>query len=875
MDAADIRKSLFYLSYAVTAILVLLYLSGYTIGYNPLTYYVPSSTVQLFAILFVMAIWFVFVVLGKRGLGDDTRNSTSMTATATLLLFVYFSTLISFIYLQASVSKYYVLMFLISLVPLYTIQDFRRRDKNKKKKLRRRVRRNTLKDIVVFLTVGITGYLIVTGTLDLLYLSLSVLVLSVMAIAGRSLSYSRNSYTSLRIVLPYVVAYLIFEYYTLSAVIDRNGIVLLGIVTFAVLVVTAFLAFFRRRKGVYGLSMLLLFIFGALGILNIITYYKSYPMTLLVLLTAVAWILSLSGRSTIEDDRNIGNSFKLSSSSAYYYGPVLLVALFGYFRYFQFPVFDEKSISYSLSWLTSTFSTTLHYAVTQTLGITSILLLGLAAVAVVVGSKRMNAVLYVVLILLFIEGLAAIVSVKIPGVWDIPQLYSNLIVTVVTVLVFYEPSFRFMRSYSSRISRRFSISYQVGTARYLRGRFDVDTTVDKKKNKDYLGAGGFAYVFKGRDILTSQDVVIKVPRVFDEESKTDKEKKAHLQESIRQLYAESKILSQVDYPGIVRLVDYFKEGDQHYLVEEYADGKNMSHILGDNVRNGTPLDEPTTIKVALSLLFSLNYLHLHEIYHRDLNPGNIVLSKAGPKIIDFGTSKNLSLRVSTAFFTHSQRIGVPCYHPPELDLEDRILISPSYDTYSVGALICSMLSGKFLDNTEMKKNYGYEFITDEYLQKEIRPIASDWFYRVISKTLSYKTEDRYQSAFEMIADIMGISGTFLVSDAGHIYPLERESRYDIVLDSGLNPPELGANLIRTRRIGLYDDGKNSQSPVGQIGYVKSDNMFRMKAAGRKSFYMKALGAYPEKRAEIVLVPRLIYSFRQDLRNGSFSFYTVR
>lgn len=875
MDAADIRKLLFYVSFMVLTALVLLFISGYSIGYNPLTAYFPLSTVELGAILFVLAVWLVLVMLGKKGLGKDSKKDTSRTSTATLLFFVYFSTMFSIVYLQNTVSRYYLLIFLVSLIPLYTFQDFTRDRRPEIRKRRAAITRNYGQDVAVFAAIALTGAMIYSGTFTILYASISVLVLTLLTAAGRRVRYSVTSYTSVRIVLPYATAYLLFEFYTLYDVLDSNGILLLAILTFAALVLIAVLVIFRKRKWIYQAGMLLLFLISSLGIVNQINYYNSYPASLMVLLTVLAWFISLSGSETLEDMRNIGNSFKMLRWSAIYFVPVVLISIFGFLRLFGYPVLLSYPQLLNPSWYSASAVNTINYAIFNVRGLTSLLLLSLIAVAIVVGSKKMNSIIYVSLVLMFVVGFYFIVSVKVPGIWNVPNLYVNLIVAIATIAVFYEPSFRFARSYSTKISRKFSLSYQVGTAKYLRGRFDVDTTVDKKKNKDYLGAGGFAYVFRGRDILTNHDVVIKMPRVFDEESKTERERKAHLQESIRQLYAESRILSQINYPGIVHLVEYVKEGDQHFLVEEYADGKNMSNILGDSVRNGTPLDEPTTVRVALSLLFSINYLHLHEIYHRDLNPGNIVLSKTGPKIIDFGTSKSLSMKVSTAFFAHSQRIGVPCYHPPELDLEDKIIISPSYDTYSVGALICSMLTGQFLDSTEMKKNYGYEFITDEYLQREIRPKASDWFFRIITKTLSFRAEDRYQSAFEMIADIMGITGNFIVTDLGYVFPLERETNYDFIYSQNYNVPELGSNLIRSRRIELFSDSRNTRSVLARLSFVPEKNTFRLQASGRRSFYIKAVGSYPEKENDRTLNPRLIYSFRQDMQEGTFSFYSVK
>ncbi|MCL5665885.1 MAG: serine/threonine protein kinase [Candidatus Thermoplasmatota archaeon] len=874
MDRGSIRKTLFYAAFIFVVAVILLYISGYYTGFNPLSYFVPYSLVITASIILVFSVWFVLILVGNRRYPDENKAKPSTGSLLMLVFFMFVTSFVSIYYVISKIGRPWDLTVLIPLVPLYTYSDFRRRKTKLRKNARKKDPRNPVQDIVSILMAGSLGFFIYMGKPFILYIALLLAALSFMSMAGKSRTYSSFRYMSSRIVIPFSAAFMLTDFSLYYGAIKSSGILLVPIVIIAFLISSAIIVTFRRRPLFYYLGMLLMFATSVLGILDLMRYYSSYPMSFLTLTGVVAYILALSGDDAMDDNHNIANSFRLFKNSSVYFSAVLVVVLFGllyFFRFFDINVRGSDGLAYVSAYLSNSF----RYTILDTLGTTALLIMALLAVSVLIGSRKINVILFALMILLFGYGLYSAVSLKDPGVWDINSIYAISITVIVGAAVFYEPSFRFMRSYSSRISRKYSISYQMGTARYLRGRFDVDTTVDKSKNKDFLGAGGFAYVFKGKDTLTNRDVVIKVPRVFDEESKTERERKLHMQESVRQLYEESKILSQISYPGIVGLVDYFKEGDQYYLVEEYADGKNMSSYLGDNIKNGTPLDEANSIRLALSLLFSVNYMHMHEIYHRDLNPGNIVLTKSGPKIIDFGTSKNLSMRVSTAFFTHSQRIGVPCYHPPELDIEDKINISAAYDTYSVGALICSMLTGQFLDSSEMKKNYGYEYITEDYLQREIRPRASDWFYRIISKTLSFKADDRYQSAFEMIADIMGLKGNYIVTDMGFIYPMEHGSSYDVILSSEYKVPHVGSNVVRTKTVELYENGKFNNVSVGKIGVIGMENNFKLETTGKRAFYIKAIGSYPEKRNEVTLVPRVIYSFRQDLRYANFSFYTVR
>ncbi len=489
-----------------------------------------------------------------------------------------------------------------------------------------------------------------------------------------------------------------------------------------------------------------------------------------------------------------------------------------------------------------------------------------------IGNGKSNAILFPATAILFAIGLLYILSFKAPGIWDPSFSVAAIITIVIAVLVMYEPSFRVAKTYFRKIPITLSISHQMGGSQYLHARYDVNLEKNKKRNKDLLGAGGFAYVFRGRDVVENEDVVIKIPRVYDIESKGEREKKELLQDAIKQLTSESKILSSLNHPGIVGYIDFFKENNDYFLVEEYANGKNMSRYLGNSLRPGQRWTEGEILDFATKLLLSINYLHMHEVYHRDLNPGNVVMSEGFPKIIDFGTSKNLLGRMTKSFFSHSQRVGVPCYHPPELDLDQKITASGSYDTYSVGALMCSMITGKFLDDEEMRNKYGLPFVNAKYLSEEIAGRVSERMFSVIKKSLSYDARNRYESAFEVIMDLFDLTGEFIVTDLGQIHALDPDSRYNVVLNKEQKPALSFARPIGTGEIGLRDYVKVGKITAGEIYFDDEIGGMSISTYQRRNVYRKNLGNSPEKGLKLPIEPGYTYSFSQDHSGGIFTYY---
>jgi serine/threonine-protein kinase len=172
-----------------------------------------------------------------------------------------------------------------------------------------------------------------------------------------------------------------------------------------------------------------------------------------------------------------------------------------------------------------------------------------------------------------------------------------------------------------------------------------------------LGAGGMGEVWKARDSRLDRIVAIKCL------------KESH---SAR-FQQEARAIAALNHPHICQLHDIGPD----YLVLEYVDGTPLKG----------PLEPKEAIRVGLQILSALDAAHQRGILHRDLKPGNILISRAGAKLLDFGLAKLMG----EDSITQMGISGTPCYMSPE-QAEGKALDARS-DVFSFGAVLYEMLSG--------------------------------------------------------------------------------------------------------------------------------------------------------------------------------------
>ena len=167
--------------------------------------------------------------------------------------------------------------------------------------------------------------------------------------------------------------------------------------------------------------------------------------------------------------------------------------------------------------------------------------------------------------------------------------------------------------------------------------------------EEVLGKGGMSVVYRGRHLLTDQEVAIKVlpPQLAEQ------------QEVKARFIEEARTLARLEHPNIVSLYNFLEDAGHMYLVMQYADGETFNTLIE---REGkVPLGD--CLAIGIETLRALEYAHAQDVIHRDIKPSNILLRSDGVvKVMDFGIAKIVG---STKLTQTGQTMGTVRYMSPE------------------------------------------------------------------------------------------------------------------------------------------------------------------------------------------------------------------
>lgn len=232
-------------------------------------------------------------------------------------------------------------------------------------------------------------------------------------------------------------------------------------------------------------------------------------------------------------------------------------------------------------------------------------------------------------------------------------------------------------------------------------------------------------------------------------------------EKCRDLFKrEAKILHKLQHPQIPRFLACFEGEGRLFLVQEYVNGKTYSMLLQERQNQGQTFSEDEMIFWLKKLLPVLEYVHEHQVIHRDISPDNIMLPEGGdlPVLIDFGVGKQIaeineaSKINQIAFAGNMSLVGKVGYAPREqISLG---LCSPSSDIYALGVTAVVLLTGK--NPSYLMDRYSLDWNWRIYTN------ISDGFARILDKMLADTPKARYQSTKEVLRYLeqLGESQTF-------------------------------------------------------------------------------------------------------------------
>lgn len=267
----------------------------------------------------------------------------------------------------------------------------------------------------------------------------------------------------------------------------------------------------------------------------------------------------------------------------------------------------------------------------------------------------------------------------------------------------------------------------------------MDNLIGKKLDGRYLiesliGVGGMANVYKGRDVRTGNQIAVKVL----------KEEFLDNEELVRRFKNESKAISILNHPNIVKVYDVSVTDQLQYIVMEYIDGITLKEYLKQ--RNGA-LTWKEVVHFATQVLSALDHAHSKGIVHRDVKPQNIMLQADGSiKMMDFGIARFSRAQSQTV---SDKAIGSVHYISPEQAKGDHT--DARTDIYSVGVMMYEMLSGKLpFDGTGAVSIAIMQISEKPKPLAEVAPHIPVGLRQITEKAMEKDPADRYQSAQEML-----------------------------------------------------------------------------------------------------------------------------
>ena len=253
-------------------------------------------------------------------------------------------------------------------------------------------------------------------------------------------------------------------------------------------------------------------------------------------------------------------------------------------------------------------------------------------------------------------------------------------------------------------------------------------------------------VFRARDTRLDRSVAIKVlPSEFATNS------------ALRLRFdREAKTISGLNHPHICSLFDVGESGERSYLVMEFLDGES----LADRIAKG-PLPIDQVLKVGIEIASALDTAHRNGIVHRDIKPGNIMLTRSGAKLLDFGLAKSATEVSPDAPTMATQQkpiteqgaiIGTFQYMAPE-QVEGRPADARS-DIFALGAVVYEMATGQRAFDGKTRASVIAAILDHEPPPiSVVRPLAPMALDRVVRATLRKDPDDRVQTAHDLMLQL--------------------------------------------------------------------------------------------------------------------------
>jgi len=254
---------------------------------------------------------------------------------------------------------------------------------------------------------------------------------------------------------------------------------------------------------------------------------------------------------------------------------------------------------------------------------------------------------------------------------------------------------------------------------------------------EMIGTGGMADVFIGNDTRLNRKVAIKVLR----------RDLARDPSFVARFRKEALAAGGLNHSGIVSVYDSGEENNSPYIVMELITGESLRQLLQKGL-----IPQARALEIVEGILQALEYSHKEGIVHRDIKPGNIMITDSGDiKVMDFGIARATDDIGATMTNTWNV-VGTAQYLSPEQATGE--MADGRSDLYSLGCLMYELLTGRPPFTGDTPVSIAYQHVSSPVTPaSQVKPGLSTDIDRMLEVVLSKDPNNRYQDATAMLADL--------------------------------------------------------------------------------------------------------------------------
>jgi beta-lactam-binding protein with PASTA domain/predicted Ser/Thr protein kinase len=253
----------------------------------------------------------------------------------------------------------------------------------------------------------------------------------------------------------------------------------------------------------------------------------------------------------------------------------------------------------------------------------------------------------------------------------------------------------------------------------------------------HLARGGMAEVYLARDLLLDRPVALKV--LFPEFA-TDRS-------FVERFRREARSAANLNHPNIVSIYDWGEENGTYFIVMEYVDGLT----LRDVIRRQGPLMATRAAEIGADIAGALHFAHVGGVIHRDVKPGNVLITTSQVKVTDFGIAR--AGDPAESLTQAGAVMGTATYFSPEQ--AQGHVVDPRTDVYSLGVVLYEMVAGRPPFTGENPVSIAYQHVREDPVPpSRHNPDVPPVFDAIVGKAMAKNRANRYSSAEELRADLL-------------------------------------------------------------------------------------------------------------------------